>query len=334
MQQNTHNPKSLLLTGAHTRPARILARRLSNRYQLWLLGEAPKPGVMPPGMIHSIARLDDVPPDTKLEGVISFAGERIESGRWTKTRRQALLDSRTREIDTLLRFMGKLETTPPVLVAESSTHFYGHRKDKRMFECGTRQNSFLSTYFAHGEEKANRARALGIRVVHLRVGKILSVSTEAPEKSAPSMFGVRAVFGDLTRWVPWIHEADWAALVELALGNSHVDGAINCCSAHPVQYQEFLAGLNQLDSVKRTLKMPAAFLSALLGRASCLSTAGQRALPGEALKHGFRFEHKYLPDALAAIQAERIVEHAPSLPTPESSLLASEVSPPKLPVKP
>lgn len=72
-----------------------------------------------------------------LEGasaVVHLAGENIGGGRWTRARKQRILESRVRATSLIARTMAAMDRPPQVLVAASAAGFYGDRGETPLTE--------------------------------------------------------------------------------------------------------------------------------------------------------------------------------------------------------
>ena len=117
------------------------------------------------------------PPAAAFDGVdvvVNLAGESIANGRWTVARRKQLRDSRIVGTRALVNEMRGLATKPRVLIAASAVGYYGDRGDEILTEASSCGTGFLAELARDWEEESNRAAELGMRVVVLRNGAVLS----------------------------------------------------------------------------------------------------------------------------------------------------------------
>ena len=103
-----------------------------------------------------------------------MAGEGIATKKWTDERKQQIIDSRV--LSGQLIYKTIKETNAPVktFVSASAVGFYGDRGDEVLSETSEPGNGFLSECCMKWEEVANEGLAMGIRVVKIRIGLILS----------------------------------------------------------------------------------------------------------------------------------------------------------------
>ena len=109
-----------------------------------------------------------------FDAAVHLAGESIAAGRWTTTQKARILDSRVKGTRLLSETLAKLAKPPKVLVSASAIGYYGHRGDEILREESASGSGFLSEVCRQWEKAADPVRQKGIRVVHPRMGVILS----------------------------------------------------------------------------------------------------------------------------------------------------------------
>ena len=92
-----------------------------------------------------------------LEGadaVVHLAGAGVGDGRWTKSRKRVLVESRTRSTALLAGALAGLDQRPPVLVSASAIGFYGDRSDEILTEQSPPGDDFLAALCVRWEAEA------------------------------------------------------------------------------------------------------------------------------------------------------------------------------------
>lgn len=233
------------------------------------------------------------------EAVVNLAGASIAEGRWTPERKALLRSSRVEGTRSLVNALAKMAAKPRVLVSASAIGYYGNRGEEVLDESCAPGNDFLSGVAKAWEAEAEKAGALGIRVVLARFGVILSKEGGAlPKMARPFRFGVGGRIATGQQWMSWITLRDALAIVRLALEDERVRGPVNVVSPQPVQNAEFTKVL--ASSLGRPARFPApafALRLALGEMADALLLSSQRVVPAELEKLGYKFSQ---PD-LAAI---------------------------------
>jgi uncharacterized protein (TIGR01777 family) len=90
------------------------------------------------------------------------------------------------------------------------------------------------------EETAQRAQALGIRVVLVRTGLVLASDGGFLSRlRLPFKLGLGGPLGDGRQWMPWVHIDDQVALIDFLLQHKEASGPYNACAPEPVRNREF-----------------------------------------------------------------------------------------------
>ncbi|MBM4112661.1 MAG: NAD-dependent epimerase/dehydratase family protein, partial [Phycisphaerae bacterium] len=109
-----------------------------------------------------------------LDAVVHLAGAGIADKRWSPGRKEEIRRSRVEGTRLLAKTLASLSTPPRVLVSASAVGWYGDRGSREVDERSDRGNGFLSDVCADWERSTEEAEAAGVRVVHLRIGLVLS----------------------------------------------------------------------------------------------------------------------------------------------------------------
>jgi uncharacterized protein len=237
------------------------------------------------------------------DAVVNLAGASIAEKRWTPQRKELLRSSRVDTTRALVRALAKMSARPRVIISASATGYYGNRGDETLTEASQPGNDFLSEIAKEWESEALKAEALGIRVVRVRFGVILSKHGGAlPQMMRPVQFGVGGKIATGKQWLSWITLDDAVAILRLALENPNITGPLNVVSPQPVTNADFTKILAATLHRPALFPAPAFALRLLLGEmADALLLSSQRVLPAQLQKLSHRFQHPDLPAALAAI---------------------------------
>jgi uncharacterized protein len=235
---------------------------------------------------------------TGADAVIHLSGEPVAQ-RWTAETKKRIHDSRAEGTRQLVNALSTQSRRPQVLINASAIGIYGPRGDEILTEDSAPGDDFLARVVVDWEQAAELAEALGIRVVRIRTGLVLSPAGGVLAKMLPPFrFGLGGRLGSGKQWMSWIHIDDWIDLVLFAIQNESVRGALNSSAPNPVTNAEFTRDL------ARTLHRPAIFpvpgfaLKLALGEMSSAALASQRAIPKAALSADFHFQYPTLRPAL------------------------------------
>ena len=234
-----------------------------------------------------------------VHAVIHLAGANIASGRWTKARRRAILESRINGTRTLVEAMRKQAVPPAVLVASSGVNFYaadGQPKD----ETSPTGSGFLAEVCRRWEGEAMEAEKAGIRTVCLRTAVVLDPMGGALGRMLlPFRLGLGGPIGGGEQGFPWIGIDDLLDIFVHLIGNGTVRGPVN--AVHP-QYQSqgaFSKCLGRVLGRPAFMPLPVAavrFLFGQMGQETLLANLNIR--PRVLQSTGYRFRFDGLDPAL------------------------------------
>jgi len=236
------------------------------------------------------------------DGVVNLSGESIAGKRWTGAQKERIRDSRVKTTRALVEAIRRAKRPPSVFVSGSAVGYYGPHGDEIVTEDTPAGSDFLAGVCVQWEEAA--ASAMGFtRVVYARTGVVLERDGGAlPPMLPPFRFGVGGPVGSGRQFWPWIHRADWVAMVRWALATPRVSGPINVTAPAPVTNAEFAHALGRALHRPAFVPTPAFAMRLILGEmADALVLSGQRAIPQRAEHAGFAFAYPRLDGALRAI---------------------------------
>ena len=235
-----------------------------------------------------------------VDAVINLAGAPIADRPWTHKRKALLWSSRISLTETLLAWLEGLEQKPAVLISGSAVGWYGDGGERELTEAsGPVQDDFPSQLCIAWEETAQRAEALGIRVVLVRTGLVLSAEGGFLSRLLlPFKLALGGPIGTGRQWMPWVHIKDQIALIDFLLHKADASGPYNACAPHPVRNREFAKTLGRVLHRPAFMPMPAFALKVGLGELSGLLLGGQKAVPERSLAAGYTFQFTELRAAL------------------------------------
>ena len=246
--------------------------------------------------IRTLQELDQAP----LDAVINLAGAPIADRPWTHKRKALLWSSRIALTETLLAWLETREHKPRVLVSGSAVGWYGDGGERELSEDSPPVNEdFASQLCIAWEETAQRAEALGVRVVLVRTGLVLSSEGGFLSRLLlPFKLGLGGPIGNGRQWMPWIHIDDQIALIDFLVHQDEARGPYNACAPKPVRNREFAKSLGRVLRRPALIPLPAFVLRLALGELSLLLLGGPRAVPARLLETGFTFQFTDLSAAL------------------------------------
>lgn len=206
----------------------------------------------------------------RLEGlaaVVHLAGENIAGGRWTAERKERLESSRVPPTRRLAEQLAALDTPPPVALFASAIGFYGAEPRGPVDETSEAGEGYLADMCRRWEEAADPARDAGIRVVHPRIGIVLSPAGGALAKMLPPFrFGVGGPLGNGRQPMSWISIEDLIRVLRQAIADDRMVGPVNCVAPDPVDNAGFSRMLGRVLRRPAFLPAPAFALRLAFGR--------------------------------------------------------------------
>ena len=250
--------------------------------------------------VRGIARLEDLSNDDTLDAVINLAGAPIADRPWSSGRRALLWASRITLTEQLIAWLEARQQRPQVLISGSAVGWYGDGGERELTEASQPvKEDFASQLCIAWEETAMTAQALGIRVVLVRTGLVLSSEGGFLSRlRLPFKLGLGGPIGDGRQWMPWIHIHDQIALIDFLLQHKDASGPYNACAPNPVRNRDFAKALGHVLHRPAVVPMPELALKVALGELSLLLLGGQRATPARLQAAGFTFRFTDLPAAL------------------------------------
>ncbi|MBV7553617.1 UNVERIFIED_ORG: uncharacterized protein (TIGR01777 family) [Pseudomonas putida] len=296
----------ILLTGGTGLIGRQLCRHWSGQgHRLTVWSRKPEKVAKTCGdQVRGIARLEDLGQEP-VDAIVNLAGAPIADRPWTHKRKALLWSSRITLTETLLAWLERREQKPRVLISGSAVGWYGDGGERELTEdSGPVSEDFASQLCIAWEETAQRAEALGIRVILIRTGLVLSAEGGFLSRLLlPFKLGLGGPIGNGRQWMPWIHIDDQIALIDFLLHRNEASGPYNACAPKPVRNREFAKTLGSVLHRPAFMPMPAFALKVGLGELSLLLLGGQRATPVRLLQAGFTFQFTDLRAALDDLSA-------------------------------
>jgi len=241
--------------------------------------------------------------DTKaLEGmdaVIHLAGESIDS-RWTKNKKKRIYDSRVNGTTLLSDALASLTNPPEVFISASAVGYYGNHATNVATEESSSSFDFLPKVCMAWEAAADSARDAGIRVVHPRMGVVLSGQGGALKKMLPAFQScVGGRLGTGKQWMPWVALEDVLGIMLPLLFDERITGPVNVVSSKPVRNEEFTKVLGKVLRRPTVIPVPAFAIKTLFGEmGQTLLLEGRNVKPGVALSINYPYMFADLEDAL------------------------------------
>ncbi len=246
-------------------------------------------------------RIDDVALG-QCDAVVHLAGASVAQ-RWTTTAMAGIRDSRlvgTRLVaEAVARNAGRVKT----LIIASGINGYPSGDSEQDEDSPLTGQGFLPEVVRAWEAAAEPARAAGVRVVHLRIGMVLSPKGGGLKQLlTPAKFGLGGPVAGGEQWLSWIDLDDLVGLIHHALHDQRLEGPVNAVSPEPLRQGHFAEVLGRLLHRPAFAPLPACAVRLLLGQmGEELLLSSIRVLPRRATLAGFTF---CSPDLVSALKFE------------------------------
>lgn len=236
-----------------------------------------------------------------VDAVVHLAGENIAAGRWNAARKARIRDSRVAGTELLAERLAGLAQRPGVLMSASAIGFYGDQGDAVVTEDTPAGKGFLAEVCQAWEAAAAPAADAGIRVVHPRIGMVLSERGGALAKMLPPFrMGMGGPIGRGQMWMSWIHLADLVRALIHMIATPELTGAVNALAPNPVTNLDFTRALGAALRRPAVIPVPETALKFALGEmAEELVLSSLRAVPSRLEGSGFEFK---FPEVEAALR--------------------------------
>ena len=299
----------VVITGASGFIGRALCRRLRGDCEIVVLSRNAEQAAKSPAGAARVAAWDGrtlgdwIHEVDGAAAVVNLAGENVASGRWTTSKKERILQSRTDCTRALAEAIKRVDNKPGVMIQASAIGYYGPRGDEMLDEGSLGGSSFLAEVCRESEGVGKEVEVLGVRYVVIRTGVVLGVGGGALARMVqPFRFYLGGHLGSGRQWLSWISLDDEVAAVEFLIKNPQLKGAFNLTSPQPVTMREFSRTLGRVLGRPAWVNVPGFVMRLLLGEmAKEMLLSGQRVMPKRLREASFEFKYEDLEGALTAV---------------------------------
>ena len=236
--------------------------------------------------------------------IIHLAGANIAAQCWSRRYKRLLQSSRIETTTQLCKILVNLSSPPQLLLSASAIGIYGHIEppayvDETIFV----GDGFLSQLCVDWEHSTHLAEEMGIRVVHMRFGIVLSPKGGALGKMLPVFrFGLGGKLGTGKQIMSWIALDEVPLAMEHVINTPGLSGPVNFVAPEAVSNAEFTRVLGKVLRRPAFLPVPALAIKVLFGEMGKeLLLSGANVLPRRLNESGYAFRYPDLETALAKI---------------------------------
>ena len=235
------------------------------------------------------------------DAIVNLAGATLgpEGGLWTRSRKKAILQSRTRATDAVVDALQRASRRPAVLIQGSGIDHYGAHDDEIITEKAPPGTGFLAEVTQVWEATSAPVEALGVRRVVIRTGIVLSAKGGTLTLLAlPHKLFVGGPLGSGEQYLAWIHLDDVVAAIRFLIDHEECEGAFNLVAPNPVTNRTFSTILGKVMGRPSLVPVPGFMIKLVLGEMSALALEGRRAVPAALNDAGYEFRFPNLEGAL------------------------------------
>lgn len=235
--------------------------------------------------------------------IIHLAGAGIANKRWTKKRKQELIDSRVETTNLLLEKVKEYKTPLQKFISASGIGFYGAITSNKIFtEKDAPHNDFIAKICVEWEKAALKFEQINVHVTILRTGIVLSKSGGALQKINTPFF--LAFLGKGNQYMPWIHINDVCGLYKKAIEDNNFKGIFNAIAPEHQTNKSFTKLLGKtINKTVFPIGVPSFILKIILGEMATILLRGSRVSAQKTTKE-YNFTYTSLKEAFAQINTQ------------------------------
>ena len=233
-----------------------------------------------------------------VDTIVHLAGAGVADSKWTADRKNEILDSRTKTSHLLYKKLEAGNHQVKTIVAASAIGLYGSDTGPtNLNENSPVGHDFLAHVTDAWELSTRKFKELGIRVVQLRIGVVLSKNGGALVKLLEPP--VAAGLGKGKQYMSWIHVDDVAGITLKAIEDAEMEGPYNVVAPKPLTNKELTRQAAKAHGKTFTpINVPGLVLKLMLGEMAVIVLGGSRVSSEKIMKAGYTFKYPKLEEAL------------------------------------
>lgn len=248
--------------------------------------------------------------------LINLSGRSVDC-RYTAANRRSILQSRLDSTRVLGEALARSRRPPRLWINAASATIYRHAEHRAMDEATGELGTGFSVDVCRRWEQAffEAPVSAGVRRVALRTSIVLGQRGGAltPLRTLARL-GLGGRQGTGRQYVSWLHETDFAGIVDHVIAHPELDGVVNATSPTPLPNLEFMEALRGASGVPLGFPLPRWLLEMgafVLRTETELVLKSRRVVPARLLASGYRFQ---FPEAFTALANLLASEHLHSHP--------------------
>jgi uncharacterized protein (TIGR01777 family) len=300
--------QTVLITGGTGMVGTSLTQLLlSKGYQVIILTRKPQASPTPnlTYAVWDIAKgIIDPLAIGKADTIVHLAGAGVADKRWSKKRKQEIVDSRVMSGALLVKYLTEIPHQVKTVVTASAIGWYGPDTAQSLqhgfVETDPADGAFLGDTCKQWEDTVKPIETLGIRLVTLRIGIVLNKQGGAlAEFIKPAKFGLATIFGTGNQMVSWIHQNDLCKMILFGIQTASLKGVYNAVSPDPTSNKDLIIAITKkLRGFYLPIPVPAFVLNIMLGEMSIEILKSAKVSSNKIQEADFKFDYPTLNSAL------------------------------------
>lgn len=293
--------KKILITGASGLVGTRLTELLVDQgYDVCHLGRSKKSGKIKSFVWNIETGAFDKSALAGVTSIIHLAGAGVADKRWTKKRKQEILQSRIKSTALLFDVLKNTAHGVESIVSASAIGYYGFSESGEVFtEDAESGSGFLADVTKQWEREVDKFNLLNLRTVKLRIGIVLSDEGGALVQMAmPIKLGVGSPLATGKQFLSWIHIDDLCLMFIKAIEDTRMRGAFNATTAWASNKELTSAIAKVVHKPIWLPNVPAFMLRLIVGEMADVIINGSKVTSQKIQQFGFVPKYPSLQSAL------------------------------------
>lgn len=245
---------------------------------------------------------------TKADHLIHLAGAGVADQRWSKKRKQEIVESRVKSGELLVKALKETANKVQSVISSSAIGWYGpdgKKQNAAFTEDAPPASDFLGQTCKQWEASIEPVTQLGKRLVKLRTGIVLSKEGGAlKEFLKPLRVGIASILGTGRQMISWIHIDDMVRLYITAIEKENMNGVYNAVAPSPVTNKQLIMALARKKRGRFFIPVyvPSFVLKIMLGEMSIEVLKSATVSCEKLSKAGFVFQYPTITAAFKDIK--------------------------------
>lgn len=233
--------------------------------------------------------------------VVNLVGKSINT-RFTANNKEEILGSRVHSTAVIGEAIGINRRPPKVWINAGGISIFESSVALKTEADTPDGTNFLSVVSRRWEAVFSAAITPVTRKVQLRIGSVLLSKGGMLSPFVKLVrLGLGGTIGSGTQYLSWIHERDFARLVDWTISNDGINGIVHASAPNPVNNQDFMVALRKRLGISfglRNYEWSTKLGAWLIGTEPALALSGHRVVSSMLHDRGFAFDFPELPSAL------------------------------------